>query len=362
MQLAARRARRRGTAAAALISGASPAPETVIAARNKTPRAKGVAAKRVVAKGVIAKPTAATELAAVAHAEVPKVKPAVEKIVRPARGGMALAVLNRFIDADLLSQAAALAFYAVLSLAPLMLLLLWLAGALLPSAQGAFIDQIGILAGSEARGVAQSIIDAAKATPDTRSVAGWGSIVALFIAATAVFAQLQDVLNRIFRTDATHLPDVATWLRKRIFSFSLVFAVAFLLLVSLSVTTLLQLAFARFDWMLPAMALGASWLVYAIAFALMYSFLPDRRVAWRLALGGGALTAALFLVGRAAIGWYLENVNPTSTYGSMSALALALLWIYYACLVVFIGALFTAVFDERRRAGDHSAVKDPADT
>jgi membrane protein len=263
---------------------------------------------------------------------------------------MAMAALNRFIDADLMSQAAALAFYALLSLAPLMLLLLWMADAFFPTVQGAFVAQIGLLAGSEARDVAQSIVDAAKAAPDTSSIAGWGSIVFLFVAATAVFAELQDVLNRIFRTDATHLPNAKTWLRKRIFSFSLVFAVAFLLLVSLSVTTLLQLAFVRFDTMLPALALFASWLVYAIAFALMYSFLPDRRVAWRLALGGGALTATLFLVGRAAIGWYLDNVKPTSTYGSMSALALALLWIYYACLVVFIGALFTAVFDERQRA------------
>jgi membrane protein len=340
----------RWTAAPALRFQASPVPETVIATRKKPSRAKPAVAKPSVARRVAAETTAAANVAALAATEVPKVKPAVEKIVRPARGGLALAALNRFIDADLLSQAAALAFYAVLSLAPLMLLLLWLAGALLPDAQGAFVDQIGILAGSDARRVAQSIIDASKATPDTQSIAGWGSIVALFVAATAVFAQLQDVLNRIFRTDATHLPDIATWLRKRIFSFSLVFAVAFLLLVSLSVTTVLQLVFSRYDWMLPVVALGASGLVYAIAFALMYSFLPDRRVAWRRALGGGALTAGLFLVGRAAITWYLDQVNPTSTYGSMSALALALLWIYYACLVVFIGALFTAVFDERQRA------------
>jgi membrane protein len=277
---------------------------------------------------------------------VPKVAPPVEKVVRPARGDFARAMLLRFVDADLLSQAAALAFYAVLSMAPLLLLLLWLANGLLPAAQDALLGQVGLLAGDDARRVAASILASAQA-PKTGSIAGGWSLLLLFVGATAVFAQLQDVLNRIFRTDATRLPGLMVWLRKRIFSFGLVFAVAFLLIVSLSVTSAMQFLFARYDAALPVVMLLATALVYAVAFALMYHFLPDRRVHWRRALAGGALTSVLLLLGRAGIAWYLDVANPTAAFGSMATLALALLWIYYAALIVFVGALLTAVIDER---------------
>ena len=281
----------------------------------------------------------------------PKLKPKVEKAVRPARGGVAKAMLHRFVDADLLSQAAALAFWAVLSLPPLLLLLLWMVDALAPAAQDALLGQIGSLAGDDARIMAQSIVDAAHGNTGATAIGGWGSIAWLFVGATAVFAQLQDALNRVFRTDATHLPDFLTWLRKRIFTFGLVFAVGFLLLVSLTLSTAMGLLFGRVEWMLPVMKMLADWLVYGVAFALTYHFLPDRRVHWRRSLAGGALTSALFLLGRALIGWYLGTMHPTSGYGSVAALALMLLWIYYASLVVFIGALFTAVVDERERLG-----------
>jgi membrane protein len=194
------------------------------------------------------------------------------------------------------------------------------------------------------------VVASAQQGPQPGSIGGLWSLLWLFIGATAVFAQLQDVLNRIFRTDATHLPDLATWLKKRIFSFGLVFAVGFLLVVSLSLSTAMQFLFGRFDFMLPMVMMLATWFVYAVGFALTYHFLPDRRVHWRRALAGGGLTAALFLLGRALIGWYLQSANPTAAYGSAGTLALTLLWIYYASLVVFVGALFTAVVDERARA------------
>jgi membrane protein len=289
-----------------------------------------------------------------AKAPAPKAKAPVEKAVRPARGELPKAMLRRFVDADLLSQAAALAFWAVLSLPPLLLLLLWMVNALAPQSLDALLGQIGGLAGDDARVIAQSIIDAAQGGPNTVSIGGWGSVVWLFLGATAVFAQLQDVLNRIFRTDATHLPDLRTWLRKRIFTFGLVFAVGFLLIVSLTVTTAMQLLFGRFEWMLPVLKQLADWLVYGVAFGLTYQFMPDRRVHWRRAMAGGAVTSALFLLGRALIGWYLGLAHPTASYGSVAALALALLWIYYASLVVFIGALLTAVVDERQRLGNES--------
>jgi membrane protein len=211
------------------------------------------------------------------------------------------------------------------------------------------LRQISDFVGAEAGQIARTVVENAARRPDTTSIAGWGSLLWLFVGATAVFAQLQDVLNKIFRTDATRLLSLGVWLRKRVFSFGLVFALAFLLLVSMTVNTALQLAFAALPWMLPVLAQLVSWSVYACAFALMYHFLPDRRVAWRRAFAGGALTAALFVLGRLAIAWYLERVDPGSAFGSTGTLVIALLWIYYAALVVFLGAMVTAVREERAK-------------
>ena len=278
-----------------------------------------------------------------------KRKPPVSAIVRRVQGGFAGAALRRFIDADVMTQAAALALYAILSLAPLLLLLVWLTSALLPGAQEAVMQQIGQLGGEEAERVGRTIVSNAEARPDVGSFAGWWSLALLAVGATAVFAQLQDALNRIFRTEASRLPGIVAWLRKRVFSLGLVFAMGFLLLVSMTVTTVLQLAFARFEWMLPLVANVASWLVYALGFALMYHYLPDRSVGWRRAFQGGAITALLFVLGRAAIAWYLQQSDPGSAYGSMGTIVLALVWIYYAALIVFVGALVTAVVDERAK-------------
>ena len=278
-------------------------------------------------------------------------KPAIEAIVRRARGSLPAALLRRFIDVDLLAQSAALALYAILSLAPLLLILVWLTSAIMPGAQEALMQQIAQLGGAEAEHVARTIVANAEANPDTGSIAGWWSLGLLFVAATTVFAQLQDVLNKIFRTDATALTGFMAWLRKRVFSLGLVLALGFLLVVSMTVSTVLELLLGRVEWILPVMATGATWVVYALAFALMYHYLPDRSVGWKRALGGGAATAVLFLLGRAAIAWYLGQSNPASAsaYGSMGTIVLALVWIYYAALVVFVGALLTAVVDERAK-------------
>ena len=128
------------------------------------------------------------------------------------------------IDASLVSQSAALAFYALLSLAPLLLILLWVTASMLPSAREALLNQIGTLVGSDTATVARIIVANAKARPDTGSIAGIWSLLLLLFGATAVFGQLQDVLNQIFRTDAKRLPGLRAWLRKRVFSFGLVLA------------------------------------------------------------------------------------------------------------------------------------------
>ncbi len=272
----------------------------------------------------------------------------IKQTVRKASsGGVAMAMLRRVMDADVITQAAAVAFYAALSLAPLMLLLLWFTSNN-AFAQAAALRQIHLLMGPEAAAVAQTVIENARARPDTGSIAGWWSIGLLLVGATAVFAQLQDALNRIFRTDATALDSLGEWLRKRLFSFGILLALGFLLLVSMSVTSVLELLFARVSLVQPLLATLASLVVYATAFAFMFHFLPDRRVRGHIAMSGGLLTAVLFVLGRLAIAWYLERAPTATAYGAMGALVLTMLWVYYATMILFAGAVVTAIVDERR--------------
>ena len=138
------------------------------------------------------------------------------------------------------------------------------------------------------------------------------------------------------------------WLKKRVFSLGVVLAIGFLLIVSMIATTALQVAFARLPSLLPVLGYTSTLLLYALAFAFFYHYLPDRRVAWKQAFLGGVITALLFAGGRYLIGFYLAEAAPGSAYGSMGALVLMLVWIYYASVVFFAGALITAVIDERR--------------
>ncbi len=260
------------------------------------------------------------------------------------------ALANRFVEIDLMTQAASLAFYALLSLAPLLVLLLWLTASLYPSAQSELIRQVGQLAGSGAETIADTVIDNARERPSIGSLAGLWSTLLLFVGATAVFARLQAALNLIFHTDAQRLDGVVAWLRKRVFSFGVVFALGFLLLVSMTLSTVLQVVFANAPSLLSALGTLTGLALYTAAFALLYHYLPDRRVQWRQALLGGAITALLFTGGRYLIGLYIAQAAPGSAYGTMGTPVILLVWIYYATVVFFIGALLTAVIDERHRA------------
>jgi membrane protein len=259
-----------------------------------------------------------------------------------------VALARRFAETDLMTQAAALAFYTLLSLAPLLVLLLWITASLYPPAQQALIEQVGGLAGREARGVAETVISNATNRPSMGSLAGLWSTLLLFVSATAVFARLQAALNLIFSTDAKELDGgVLDFLKKRVFSFGVVLALGFLLIVSMMAATVLQVMLSNVPSLLPLLGNGLTFALYAAAFAFLYHYLPDRRVEWRQALLGGAVTAALFIAGRYAIGVYLAQTEPGSAYGSMGALVIMLVWIYYATVVFFVGALITAVIDER---------------
>ncbi|WP_374012519.1 YihY/virulence factor BrkB family protein [Pseudoxanthomonas koreensis] len=272
-----------------------------------------------------------------------------------------VALVKRFVEANLISQAASLSFYTLLSLAPLLLLLLWMTASLYPPAQASLVAQIGELAGDNAATVAATVIRNASDQPSMGSLAGlWGTVL-LLAGATVVFAQLQGALNLIFRSEGRRLGGLRAWLRKRVFSLGVVLALGFLLIVSMIATTALQVAFAHLPSLLPVVGYVTTLVLFAIAFAFLYHYLPDRRVAWRQAFLGGAITSVLFALGRYLIGLYLAHAAPGSAYGSMGALVLLLVWMYYAAVVFFAGALITAVIDERAQARKDASRPDKAD-
>ena len=260
------------------------------------------------------------------------------------------ALAKRFVEIDLMTQAASLAFYALLSLAPLLILLLWLTASLYPTAQEELVEQIGQLAGSGAEVIAGTVIQNASDRPSIGSLAGLWSTLLLFVGATAVFARLQAALNLIFRTDAQRLDGLLAWLRKRVFSFGVIFALGFLLLVSMTLSTVLQVLFYNLPSLLPALGTLTTLAIYVVSLTFLYHYLPDRQVQWRQTNQGKAITAARFVLGRYLIGLYIAQAAPGSAYGSMGALVILLVWMYYAAVVFFVGALLTAVIDERARA------------
>ncbi len=280
-----------------------------------------------------------------------------------------VALARRFAESDLMTQAAALTFYALLSLAPLLVLLLWMTASLYPPAQDELLRQIGGLAGPQAGAVARTVLDNANREPSVGSLAGLWSTLLLFVGATAVFARLQAALNVIFYTDRNDLHGgIKEFLKKRVFSFGVVLGLGFLLIVSMMAATALQVVLNNVPSLLPVLGNAMTFALYAAAFAFLYHYLPDRRVEWRQALLGGIITAGLFVLGRYGIGVYLAQTEPGSAYGTMGAMVIMLVWLYYATVVFFVGALITAVIDERidarnaRRLAEraHETVSDAA--
>ncbi len=273
---------------------------------------------------------------------------------------------QRFVQYDILALAAALSFYTLLSLAPLVVLLLWLTTSLYPAAQGEFFHQIGLLAGPQVEDTARMIVANAEQRPGTGSLAALLGAGALLVGASMVFGQLQSALNRVFRSDASRLGGMLAWLRKRLLSFGMALGVGFLLVVSMAAQAALALVLAWLPDLLPVLAELVSFLLYTVVFSLIYRLLPDRPVSRRRALLGGAMTSILFMVGRWAIGLYLGQSTLGNAYGPAGGLVVMLVWLYYCAVVFLIGALITAMLDEharvKRRLADEqaAATADPA--
>jgi membrane protein len=268
-----------------------------------------------------------------------------------------------FIDDDCPTMAAALSYYTVFSLPPLLVLLLMVLGAVLDpqDIQGSVESQIRGLMGPEGGEQIRTIIANADRPGAGNVLTTIVGIVALVLGATGVFGQLQAALNRAWEVAPD--PDaggVKSFLLKRVFSLGMVLAIAFLLLVSLVLSAVLSAFGDQLGRFLPeglsepvlqAVNVAISFGVITLLFAAIYKILPDATIAWRDVWTGAAFTALLFTVGKFALGLYLGRSNPGEAFGAAGALALMLVWIYYSSMIVFLGAEFTQVWAERRGQG-----------
>ncbi|MBI4692536.1 MAG: YihY/virulence factor BrkB family protein [Gammaproteobacteria bacterium] len=253
------------------------------------------------------------------------------------------------------SMGAALSYYAAFSLAPLLLIVISLAGLLFgrDAAEGEVVAAVGGLAGAGGEDAVRGLLSHA-GDFGSNALGFLVGVVTLLIGATSVFAELQSDMDRVWRAPPARGSGLFTLVRARVLSFGVVLALAFLLLVSLAINAALA-AFGRWwgGW------LGAEAVVLAIAnfavslavttalFAVIYKLLPRVRVAWHDVWIGALFTALLFALGKAAIGAYLGRSGIANGFGAAGSLVVIMVWVYYSAQLFLFGAEFTRVYAER---------------
>jgi membrane protein len=281
---------------------------------------------------------------------------------RPGVFGVIKRSVRDFLDDDCMTRAAALSYYTVFSLPPLLILILLLASTLLDpgDVRGGLERQLQTLMGPAGGEQVRTMLANAE-RPGGGVLPTILGMAALLFGATGAFIQLQDALNRAWEVE----PDpqqggFKNFIFKRLLSFGMILSVAFLLLVSLAVSAALTAFGNALEAFTPdflsgplmqALHLALSLGVIAALFAAMFKVLPDATAAWRDVWVGAAVTAVLFVVGKFAIGLYIGQSNPGEAYGAAGSLALLLLWIYYSSIILLFGAEFTQAWAEQRGRG-----------
>ncbi|MGL6112959.1 MAG: YihY/virulence factor BrkB family protein [Rubrivivax sp.] len=254
------------------------------------------------------------------------------------------------------SMGAALAFYTIFSIAPLLLIVIAIAGFFFgqEAARGEIFGQLQGMLGTNGALAVQGLLESAGRPVESVSAALVGVLV-LFIGATSVFAELQDALDRIW-----HVPQRAgrsgLWalVRGRLLSFGMILGIGFLLIVSLLFSAVLN-ALSRwwdpqsssFGTFSDVTQLSMNFVLVLAVFALIYKTMPRARIHWRDVWVGAAVTSVLFLAGKSLIGLYIGRSGITSVFGAAASLIVVLLWVYYAAQIFLFGAEFTWVYAHR---------------
>jgi membrane protein len=273
---------------------------------------------------------------------------------------------------------AALAFYTLLSLTPLLLVVISIVGLVFgrKSAEHQIVQQIQLLVGSQAATASQALLHGARNSTHGVIATIIGSVTLLF-GASGVLIELRDALNTIWEVPTTNsggVKKVMSFVKERLFSFALVLAIGFLLVVSLAITAWIAALGEISSSLLPAPEITLhiinsliSFVVITVLFAAIYKLLPDVLIEWRDVVLGGAATSLLFTLGKVLLGVYLGKASFASTYGAFASIVVLVLWVYYSGQIFFFGAELTKSFANRygSHPGSHSgllASEDSANT
>lgn len=261
--------------------------------------------------------------------------------------------VSAWVDDYAPSMGAALAYYTLFSLAPLLLLVISIAGIVFDqnTARAQLIAQLGGLIGSEGSVAIEGLLKSAS-HPAKSAIASAVSILMLLVGATSILAELQSGLDRIWHARAAAKPS-GIWgmLRTRLLSFGLIVSIGFLLLVSLVVSAGLA-AFGKWygawfpGWVITMQVINqvVSLAFVSVLFAMMYFILPSVRVAWRDVWRGALVTAVLFTAGKFLIEMYLGKVGVSSGFGAAGSIVVLLVWVFYSAQIVLLGAEFTWLY------------------
>jgi membrane protein len=267
-----------------------------------------------------------------------------------------------YIDHGALSRGAAIAFYTVTSLAPLLLLVIAIAGLAIGRdvARAGVIDELSGLVGPDGAELIKSIVAKSSDPASGTAATVFGAVMTL-VTASGIFGEMQTALNATWQVKPSDEP-WPSLIRARAASLGLVAALGFVTIVSLAVSAALSALSQELAMRTPAgnivlilLNTAVSLAVFAVLFAAIYKMLPDTPLAWRDVAIGALVTAALFTSGKSLIGWYLGQATPGSTYGAAGTLIVLLLWAYYSAQIFLFGAELTkAITDARPPEAVHS--------
>ncbi|HEV7403858.1 MAG TPA: YihY/virulence factor BrkB family protein [Chthoniobacteraceae bacterium] len=252
---------------------------------------------------------------------------------------------------------AALSYYSVFSIAPLLLIAIGLVGLVARSGmlgfgpdqvQTVILQQVSKMAGQQVGESVLAMVQSASKTGGSATVVG---VLVLFFGASTVFGQLKDALNTIWGVRMKASVGIWGMVRERLLSFGMVLVIGFLLLVSLALGVVVA---AMGGWIVSALHLPTvvggffafllPFAVETLLFALLFQVLPDAKIRWRCVWLGAGVTALLFELGKAVLSWYLGQASTTSSFGAAGSLVVLLLWVFYASCILFFGAEFTKVY------------------